>query len=66
MPLAPETIQEFQAAYREAFNEDLAFDDARIMFSELILFFRELLQQQTKKDLCTGSEVDLFAPDEVK
>lgn len=48
MPLSKEAIQEFQATYKEAFNEELSFADAQAMFAELICFFRDLLREKPK------------------
>lgn len=61
MPLSKEAIQEFQAAYKEAFNEELAFADAQAKFAELICFFRDLLREKPKPaDLSTLCALDDF------
>lgn len=43
MPLSEETIQEFMAIYKAEFNEELSFDDAQQMASELLNFYKTIL-----------------------
>jgi len=64
MPLSREAVEQFQQAYEEEFQEPISFENARAMFAELILFFRELLTEPLvdSQDLSTGDAVDFMEP----
>ncbi|MFA7653984.1 MAG: hypothetical protein WCX97_02985 [Candidatus Magasanikbacteria bacterium] len=59
MSLPKETVESFQKAYRQSFNEDISFGEAQLMASELLSSMAELTKfyQTHKTDNAPGSLV---------
>ena len=67
MSLSPQDIEEFQAAYRQSFHEEISFNEAKMMANELVLFLHDLLVEPVSahppfQDLSTGKAFDFMSP----